>query len=117
VQKTVEQVEEVFDEDTLFHEQRFAYTNKGRGIKGMYHVIKEIEHRENKADRLIFLCGNSTTISKTQSLTERIQNTRKDHPRQLLTCGKGRQVFESRTGRKPRRDMEKYDGGGRVDAK
>jgi len=109
MQKTVEKV---FDPDTLFQGQKFVYTNRGRGPKGMYHVVKEIEDRDS-SEWYTSLCGNSTSLGNAKSLAETVKNRKHghDHPRQLITCKRCRQIFESRTGRKPRDDMDKYERG------
>lgn len=107
-----ETVDKNLQEDTLFQDQKFVYKRSGRG-PGMYHLVKEIEEIDDGIERYTTLCGITTTIGSPESLTAKAQGTghTHDNPRFFRTCTRGRQIFESRTGRKPREDMEKYDKG------
>jgi len=113
-QQIQESVEKVFDEETLFQDQRFFY-NGGRGARGTYHVLKEIEGPGSDVPKYVGLCGNSTTFGSPESLSEMAEGISHghDHP-ELFTgrvCGSCKRIFEQKTGRTPREDLKKYGRG------
>mgnify|MGYP006287000339 CR=1 FL=1 len=107
-------VKKVFQEYTLFQDQKFLY-NSGRGARGTHHILKEIKEPGSDAPKYIALCGASTTIGSPETLTEMAEGISHghDHP-ELFTgrvCGSGKRIFEQKTGRSPREDLQKYSRG------
>lgn len=107
-------VQKEFRQDTLFQDQKFLY-NGGRGARGTYHVLKETEEQGSGVPTYIGLCGNSTTFGSPESLSEMAEGNGHghDHPKMFTgrICGSCKNIFEQKTGRKLRADLEKYDRG------
>lgn len=107
-------VQKEFREDTLFQDQRFFY-NGGRGARGTYHVLKETEEPGSGVPKYAGLCGNSTTFGSPESLSEMAGGNGHghDHPKMFTgrVCGSCKRIFEQKSGRSPREDLQKYSRG------
>jgi hypothetical protein len=103
-----------FREDILFQDQKFFY-NGGRGARGTHHILKEIEGPGSDVPKYVGLCGNSTTIGSPESLTEMAEGISHGHDHlgsfTGRVCGRCKRLFEQKTGRSPREDLEKYGRG------
>lgn len=103
-------VQKAFQEDTLFQNQRFNYYHTGT-----YHLLKEVVNHGDGDPEYVALCGESTSLGDPESLTEKAEGYghTHDHPKQFTgrVCRSCERIFERKTGRTPREDLEKYDGG------
>lgn len=108
-------IEEVFDPDTLFQDQQFFYSPRER-TNGRHHVVKEIREHDNgfkTTEKIVAVCGQYTFSGTIESLTEKAgrEGTLKDSPDRFIVCSNCERIVESRTGRSPAEDLEKYDWG------
>lgn len=105
--------EKLFDPDKLFQEQLFFKSFRVRTINTR-HLVKE-KRREDAEDKTVYtaLCGEETYNGSPESLKQLAdrENSTVSHPQFVKVCGRCKDIFESKTGREPREDVEKYDGG------
>jgi len=111
--------EKLFDPDKLFQEQLFFKSFRVRTINTR-HLVKE-KHREERKypedaeDKTVYtaLCGQESYNTSPKSLKQLAdrENSTVSHPGFVKVCGRCEEIFESKTGREPRQDVEKYDGG------
>ncbi|WP_313694181.1 hypothetical protein [Halorarum halobium] len=112
-------VEKMFDPDKLFQEQLFFKSFRVRTINTR-HLVKE-KHREERkypedsSDKTVYtsLCGQETSTGSIHSLKELAgcENSTIRNPQFVKVCNRCKEIFESKTDRDPREDIEKYNGG------
>jgi hypothetical protein len=103
----MQQVQKLFDTDTLFHNQSFMTKSTRRG--NTKHLVKESDGEHFKS-----LCGQRLCLGTPQTLTEQAETgINRNHPKHYShkVCRNCRSLFEKKTGRKPCEDIQKYSGG------
>jgi hypothetical protein len=106
-------IEKVFDPDTLFQRQLFFKSFRVRDVN-THHLVEE-KHREERkypedsGEKTVHtaLCGATNHSGNIESLEDKSRA----HPQFVKVCNRCKQIFNSRTGRDPREDLQKYDRG------